>query len=781
MAAAIRFILRHRGFVLGAIVVLLGLSVYSARRLRLQFQFRDFYDYPANPDLPDFKRANQDFGDPAGNVVVVLRAKDVFAPAVLGYIGQLTKAIEPDPIFVHVHSLSNARALRASGEDVVSGPVLTGLPRDAAAVAALRRIVLGDPLLVRRLVSPDGTVAAVLAEMRKPAAFASIAEQDAAMQAVKKALANNPPPDGISAVITGAPAVEVETTRALVLDQMHLMPGVLLVLFIALFLTFRSKHGVLLAFASVNVATIWTAGFYAALGRPVDTLGSVIPTSILVYGVVDPIFVLTRYLLKIDAGKNNHDAIVESLSELALPCFLTSVTTALGFFAFTTAAAPTIQYYGITVGVGVLLSWVTTVTLLPILLSLTAPPQRRFASLGMAKAIDRSLHRVWLFTRGRVPLVLAATALVLVGGGLIASRQHVSNVYIGGLPNGEVRAEARRLERDLTGVLRFAVYLTGDVDSMRQPDVLAAIEKIDREMEAMPDVTFSVSLADIVGQANQAFSGGDPAERHVPRSRALIAQYLALLDPQDRSSIVSDDYARTQIAILVRDEGGAKALALADALGRVTAASGIERLGIHVALTGNGIVAYRELYKVVVDLVYGFAVAFAIVFALQWVMFRSLRIALVSVLPNLVPVVLCFIALRALALDLRIDTALVLCVSIGGLFNTTIHLAARIIQTRRAGERQPDLVVEQSLRAIGPAALFTSTILSAGFAVLTLSSFPGLRALGLLSMVTLLSAVVCDIVLSPILFRFLIDWRRPIAAPARAAAIAALSPPAAAE
>ena len=219
----------------------------------------------------------------------------------------------------------------------------------------------------------------------------------------EKVLAAFPLSPGVEAVVTGAPAVEVETTRALTMDQLHLMPGVMLVLILALFFTFRAMHGILLALASVTVATVWTAGVYSCFGRSVDLIGSIIPTAILVYGVVDPIFVLTRFLNKLDAGKSKDDAIVESLSELALPSFLTSLTTALGFLAFVSAPAPTVKYYGITVGIGVLLSWVTTVTVLPVLLSLAAAPKRRFASLGSTQRIDRALRGVWQFTRTRVP------------------------------------------------------------------------------------------------------------------------------------------------------------------------------------------------------------------------------------------------------------------------------------------------------------------------------------------------------------------------------------------
>jgi len=760
MAFVIRFILRHRRVVSVALLLLVGLSLYSSRRIRLQFQFRDFYDFPGNAMLGDFKRANDDFGDPAGNVVVLLRAKDVFAPPVLAYIKGLTTAIEPNDLFVHVHSLSNARALRGHGDDVITGPLFDEIPSDPAAIAALRGYVLTDPLLVHRLVSPDATAAAVLAEMRTPAAFATIDQQADALEAVKKVLASHPPPPGIDAVITGAPSVEVETTRSMMTDQMRLMPGVLAVLVLALFFTFRSKHGILLALSSVNVATIWTAGIYACFGRHVDIIGSVIPTTILVYGVVDPIFVLTRFLSKIDAGKSQEDAIVESLSELALPCFLTSLTTALGFLAFITASAPTVQYYGITVGAGVLLSWVTTITVLPVLLSFVRPPKKRFASLAYNRRLDNTLHGIWGFTRARIPLVLGATAVLLFGGGFLARRQHVVNEYIGSLPNGRAQDQARSLERDLTGIIRFVAYLDGAPDSMRRPEVLAAISKIERAMESMPLVTYTVSLADVVAQANQAFAGGDVAERRIPRSRALVAQYLALLDPQDRSAIVSDDYARSQIAFLARDRGSGGARDVRDALERAIAASGIQALGVRVALTGNGIVAYKQLDDVVLELLYGFVLAFTIVVVLQLLFFRSLRIALISVVPNLVPVVLCFLTLRMLSINMRIDSALVLCVSIGGLFNTTIHLATRIRQLARSGEQDPDRIVDLGLRAIGPAALFTSGILSAGFAGLMLSSFPGLRALGLLSMVTLLSAVACDIVISPVLFRLFFGWRR---------------------
>lgn len=759
MAAFVRLVLRHRWTVLALILATAVIAGWSARRVRFQFQFRDFYDYPSNPDLPALQRANADFGDPAGHVVVLVRAADVFRPEVLEFVRDVADDLGKNPRFSRVDSLTNVRAIRARGDEIVTGALADPVPTAPRALAEIRAFALADPSISNRIVSRDGRVTAILAELATPAAFATIAEQRAALDGVERVLSAHPAPPGVSAAATGTPAIEVETTRVLVGDQLRLVPAVIAVIVLALFGAFRSLHGIVLGLASVATATLWTAGLFARIGRPVDIVGSVIPITILVYGVVDPIFVLTRFLQKVDAGEDRDAAIVNASSELALPCFLTSLTTALGFAAFVTSSAPTVRFYGFTVAIGVALSWVTTITLLPVLLSLAAPPKGRRSNGALTRFIDRALVRIWAATRSRLAVVLAGTAALLAAGAVTGARARVANEYVGSLPRGEVQAEVRELERSLAGVVRFVVYLHGKPGAMQRPEVLSAMERIERAARGVASVNYTSSLAAVVAQTNQAFMGGDTSERRVPESHRLVAQYLALLAPQDRVELVSDDFSRAQIAVLGRDEGSAVAAATAQRLKQAVDQSGIERLGIQATLTGAGIAAYRGLDRVVSELALGFVAAFAIVLVLAGALFRSVRVAAISAVPNLIPVALCFVTLRALSLNLRMDSALVLGISIGGLFNTTIHLAARIRQLDRAGQQAPDEAVGSSLRAVGPAALFTSGILSAGFSVLMLSRFPGLQILGVLSMVTLVSAVVADIVVSPVLFRRFLRFR----------------------
>jgi predicted RND superfamily exporter protein len=551
-------------------------------------------------------------------------------------------------------------------------------------------------------------------------------------------------------------------------DQLILMPGVLLVLVVALFATFRSIHGILLPLGAVTVALVWTLGVFAIFGRPVDIIGSVIPTTLLVYGVVDPIFVLTRYLLKLDMGRSKEDAIVESMSELVLPCALTSFTTALGFAAFATATLPTIRYFGIAVAVGVTFALVTTLTVLPLLLAVTPAPTVRFTALRSSQRLDAILQAVWAGIRGRLWTVMAAVVVLFAVGGWLVREQHIVNVYVRALPRGDALEGATLLEKKLSGVVRIIVYLEGEADVMKRPEVVKAIDAVDRFAEQQPGVTSSVSLADLIAEENQAFAGGDPAEHKVPASRSLIAQYLAIVDPQDRSEFVSDDFAKSHIPILVEDVGSEKLADLRDKIERETERA-FAGLPVKASMTGNGVIVYKECDQIVIEVLYGFITAFSIIVLLEWLMLRSLRIALISIVPNAVPVLVCFLTMKILRLDLRIDNSLVLCISVGGLFNTTIHLAARILQRLRAGESNPDAIVEHSMRLIGPPSFLTAAILSLGFAVLIFSSFPGLQALGVLSMVTLMTGFVSDMVITPVMMRLFYGWKRAIEGASNAA------------
>jgi predicted RND superfamily exporter protein len=756
----IRLMLRHR--VIAGLLLLLSVvaAAYQARTIEVRFQYKDFYDYPGNPRLPLLNRYSEEFGDPGGFVVLLIENQDVFSAEILAYVDSLTKQLESLDQFKQVISLTNAHAIRAVDDGVESGTLFRRPPVTPEEVERLRRTALSSSLLVRRLVAPDSTATAVLSEMRTPAALATVPEQKAAVDAVAKVMRSTRPPPGVRAQVTGAPLVEVETTRALVKDQLTLTPAVLLILAAALALTFRSIHGILLPLAAVTVSLVWTAGVFSFLHHPIDIVGSIIPTALLVYGVVDPIFVYTRYLDKLQLSRTREQAVLEAMRELLLPCFVTSFTTALGFAAFITATLPMIKFFGIVVGLGVLFAFVTTVTVLPLLLVSVGPSEFQTQRPWIATATSSLMRHIWQVARSRPELMVAAALSMLIAGAAAAYDMSIVNEYVGVLPKGRVQEGVRLLEQKLSGVVRVVVYLEGEPGSLKRPEVLRAIEAVDRFAEQQPVVTSSLSLADLVLDTNRAFLPGDPEGDKIPDSEPLISQYLSFVDPRDISDFVNSDYSRSHIRILLSDRGGKTLWELRDGLQREIATHFPLSLGVKATLTGYGVVAYQDLDRVVVEVLEGFLIAFGLIVLVQLVMFRSLRVALISIVPNVVPVCACFLLMRALGLHLRVDNSLVLCISVGGLFNTTIHIIARVLQQVRSGVREPDVIMARSLEAVGPPSLYTAVILSFGFSAMGLSRFPGLQMLGLLCLVTLLSGFVADAFLTTSFMRLFFGWKK---------------------
>jgi predicted RND superfamily exporter protein len=760
----LRALLRHRTTFVAALAVSLAVAGWSATRVKVRFSVRDFYDYPGNPDVKVVDGYHKDFGDPGGFVFVLVQADDVFARPVLQYIEGLTHDLEPDKTFSRVISLVNAKAIYADGDAVNVGALLQPIPADQAGIERARKAATASQLLRRRLVAPDSRTTAVLAEMRTPVAQASIEEQRQAVEAVERVIAKRPPPAGVTVRVTGAPTIEVEGSRLLLVDQLVFFPVAVVIMLIALFLTFRTWHGVLLPFGAVLTALGWTLGIFPAFGRPVDMISSAIPATLLVYGAVDPIFVLSRFLQKLESGLNREEALIQAYRELGLPCFLTSLTTALGFFSFATMKLPTIVNFGWVVGIGVSLAWVTTMTVLPLLLGSLPVPKQRALKNNMSLWIDARIHAFWDWTRARIKPMLAATALVCGLGAWASTHQVVSISHVGLLPPGGVREAIEHMEKNLTGVLRTAIVIEGPEGSMKRPEVLKAIARIDETAMKNPNVESTVSLSSLVAEVNQAFNGGDVKERRIPDSKALIAQYLSMLGPDERSDYVDSTYSKTHIRILSVDKGSAIWRPMAAEL-RAAIDRELKPLGITATITGFAGVIVPTLDSMVDEMIIGFIVGFLVIVAFEWLLFRSLRIALISVVPNALAALACFVVLSILGISLRIGTTLFLSVSIGGLFNTTIHIAARARQRLAEGETDPDVVLDHSLRKVGPPAFYTAAILSAGFGVFLLSRFPDLRTFGVLSVTVLMTGFFCDLIVTPVLMRVFYDWPKAEAQP----------------
>lgn len=729
-----RWVLEHKRAALALVVVALVAAGYGARRLQLRFTFRDFYDYPGNAAVPLLDRYEKEFGDPAGSVDLLVMSQDAFQPAVIAYLAELTHAMEAEPLFSRVDSLANASV--AGGARMV--PLFTKFPPPREQMALARARAEASPRLVRHLVSEQGSLTLVRAQLA--ALSPSLEEEKAAVAAARRVLDAHPPPPVASAHVVGTPVIAVAMTEPLLRDQVVFMGAAVALILLALVLCFRSLLGVIVPLLTVLTALVWTAGVFPFLGRPLDMISSVIPATLMVYGAVDPIFVISRFLQQLERGLTRREAIVAAYAELLLPCFLSSLTTACGFFAFAVLDLPILRAFGITIGIGVCFAFITTVTVLPLLLDTLPAPRAAPARPRLHHLIERTLTQLWEHTRKRRALLLAVLVAFAIAAAFYGRAQNISVSYANLLPARESGFLLHYVERHLDGHGREAVLIEGEPGAAERPEALRAMAAIAAAARANPMVTSATAITDALAELTPS-----PAN----------SEALSALTPAVRRDYVNEDGSRAQIAIRFMDRGSAAWRAFQVELEQATAQA-LVGLPLHASFTGFTATLFPVLDHAVEEMLTGFVLSFCIVVLLQWLVLRSFRVALISIGPNLIPVLTCFVVLRALGISLRIGSVLFLCVSIGGLFNTTIQLSAQVLRRMRAGRRDGDAVIAESLRVVAPPAVFTAGILSLGFAIFIGSRFPDLQIFGVLSLTTMLVGVAADLVVTPLLLRWLL-------------------------
>jgi predicted RND superfamily exporter protein len=586
--------------------------------------------------------------------------------------------------------------------------------------------------------------------------------KDGAIDFVREAVGRIPQPPGLRVDVSGAPLLEREITALIAADQARLMPIALIVMIALLIVVFRSWHGVALCLASVLLALFWSLGTLALFGSHIDALASAIPITLLVYGAVDPIFVLSRFRGKIAAGLDKRSALVKTYEELFVPCFLTSVTTALAFFSFATMTLRTVVVFGVVTGMGVLYAFVATAVVLPLLLlTFPAPRTNRITGeVGSYPWLENAIGALggWIAVHVRGVLVAAGVSMLLASA-LLGRLQVNANTY-DLVPDGRIKTVARVVDDKLSGIGSFAILFEGPPGSIKRPETIAAIAALDAYNDTWPGVTASISLADLLREMNAAFAGVSPTSAEaLPLDRSLVAQYLAVLSPSDRGAFVNESYSRAQLMLTTKGEGGSagwrkQRRALEGQIATLLPPA----LGVTATVTGVDSAYLRAMDGVASEMVWGFAVGFAIVIVCVGWILRSVRAAYLSLLPNLLPAMFCFATFALLDIDLRLGTTLFLSVSIGGLFNTTIHLASRMLDQLRGGATDAAVIVDEAMRKVIPPAAFTALVLSLGFFVFAFSSYPDLRAFGILSMVSIIVGLLADTFVTPALFRlFLVN------------------------
>jgi hydrophobe/amphiphile efflux-3 (HAE3) family protein len=672
-------------------------------------------------------------------VLVALAADDIFTAPNLERIKRMTQRIEALDGVHHVVSLATALNLRAVGDELEVAPFLETLPSDAAARARLRQEVLENPVYEGNLVSADGRATVLSIHLRDMSERELVAS--GLIQAIERVVDQE---RGETSVwVTGGLYAKAENARLMLEDIRRTIPlAVAVAMFVAWF-CFRSIRGVLIPAATILISVIWILGFIAAIGTPLNLLTVIIPTLLLVVGFAYAIHVVSEYydvLTERASGEERRgEAFLIALRRVALPISLAGVTTAAGFFSLTTSPIHAIRQFGVFSTLGVVVTVLVSLTFAPAVLALLPEP-RRIRDRVTGNRFDRVAEWLARFVvRRRLPILAAGAAVALIAAvGTLHIR--VSTDFVE--PGSFLHRSAVAFNEHLEGANSFYVVLdTNYAGAFKEPANLQEIRALQRWLEELPEIGGTTSIVDYLVLINRGFHGGAPEKLVIPDSKALISQLFFFGANDELERFVDSRFQTTSIHVrsTVNDSSSMQRL-----VKKIEARTAELPEELSATVTGNTVMVTHTIDDIARGQAVSLVFAFLMILAVLSLLFTSVRVGLLALIPNALPVLFYFGVLGFTGITLNSTTGLVACLVLGIAVDDTIHLLARFNDSakRLADEYRG---ISEALHTVGRPVTYTSIALCLGFLVLTLSHFHNQVQFGALASVTLAFAWLVDI------------------------------------
>ena len=743
----------HRRWLVVALATLLMLAVTAgARFIGVTNDYRSLFDED-NPQLLALDALEDTYAVSNAALIAVAAREEpagegsIFTREALGAIEELTEAAWQVPFSIRVDSLTNYTHSEALDDDLIVEPLVEDAASlDDAGVARVRDIALDAVEIAGRLVSRDGRVGGVAIHFALPedtdAATVEITDHLHAM--VAAARASHP---DLAYHLTGD-VVMHRNFADITQDELRtLTPLVFVIIVVASAVLLRSLLGTLALVVTLVFVVNTTVGFAGWVGTVFNPANSGVPIIVMTVAVAHSVHIVAAVLAGMRRGLGRNEAVAESLRTNAWPVFLTTATTAIGFLSLNASDAPPFRVLGNLVAFGVLCAFVYSMTLLPALLSilpLRAPPARAdrpglFDRLGDFVVARRTflLWFVGLLTAG---LVMGIPRIVLTDNWT----RYFDERY-------EFRRDTDFVIENLTGMETLEYSLNAQREGgVTDPQYLRAVDAFAEWFRAQPEVVHVQAFPDMMKRLNRNMHGDDPAFHRLPDDPELAAQYLLLYElslpfGSDLNNRIDVAKSRTRMTVALRSLTSRQQREL-DA--RAQAWLGASAPELATPASGVSIVFAHLSQRNIESMLRGTIIAMALISLILIGVFRSVRLGLVSLVPNFLPAAMSFGLWGYLVGRVGLAGSVMVAIAFGIIVDDTIHFLSKYLKARREGLDSAD-AVRSAFRGVGHALWTTTAVLSLGFLVFATSGFEVSWALGLMVTMTIVFALLADFLLLP--------------------------------
>ncbi len=730
------------------LIILTAVMGWGVRQVRIDPSVETLFA-KNSPEYKYYDTCRKKYGSDS-MVAIAMSTSDLFSVHNLQILKELTDTISNFPQVERVISLANTADIRHKFLGVKTVPIFKKLNEGHESLSEFRSQLLADELFVNNLISRDGKTAMIIVYLKAGSKDAKLSGVliDKLVKFLKTL-----EKDGLKFYVAGAPVEQYEFIRLIRHDQMIFVPLIALLLILTTFVIYRSFACMIMAMSIVGSTLVWTMGTIAYTGQEFNLATSLLGPVIMIVAVINSIYLINLFLEIRPHQKSLQRAVVLTIEQLGLPCFLTHVTAILGFMSLAVNSVPAIRSFGWFAALGTFYSYFLEILLTTILLPIL-PYRRSNESYNEQHFINRIVVDFLERLEFRWKWVILAVTIVVLAFSL-KGIQHIkvdTNIVKQMKPELPIAVSTRFIDDNVTGVYSLGfIFRRRDGQPMTDYQTLSMLDTFKDYLESQPAIAKVNCITMLVKKINMARKN-DPLEYEIPDNPKWLARYFkgiaASKDPE-LWKMISPDFREIRMEARMRAVGTTEGNAMEEAARAYLE----EHMSKHFEyrLTGNVVLLGKMAKELVQEQMKSFGFAFVSIFLLITFIFRSVRMALLASIPNLFPILAVYGFMGFVGIELSTPTAMISSIVLGFVVDAAIQFLYRFRQEFHHNHHYIQ-ALHHTYRSMGQSVVVSTLILVMGFASSAFASFKPTLHFGLLTSLTIFLAMLfCLLVLPMVL------------------------------
>ncbi len=749
------FILAHPKSVLFGLTILLFVSIFPASNIRTDFNLEGFYP-EEDPVIADYEKLEEEFGRDDNSIIIGFKTDSLFTDKVLLDLQSIVDQLEEIDYLAEVLSILDAQEIKSEDGQLTFAPYFDLENSTNEQLSNIKEDITLDPFLNGSLINSSGNATAIVLRINE--------EENTFFN-------RNYIIDSINDVLdeyrsdyefhtSGIPYFRNQYVNLLNGEIVMYIAISSILIILLLWYIYRTIWGVLFPMVIVWSTLLLTVAIIQLTGGYLEIMSSTIAPILLCVGVADAIHMISKYDDARESGFSKHNSIIEMLKTLGSATFLTSLTTAIGFATLFTSTVMPMRRFGIYTAAGVLLAYLVTIFFLPVILS-RLKSKRIFdeKSGSFYPLLQKWLYKLSGLNRLNYRKVVIFGLLVTLIFSIGITKIEVNGKVFDDVGDDtELMQDSRFFSDQIAPQFPMEFLInTEEPDGALSVDLLQRVSQFEQKLLEYPEIHRVVGLHTLMGEVHRVLTGGkrnEDLDNPLPDSDQAIAQYTLLMEINEADelyNLVDFDYRKLRITAQTEDAGSKRINEIRDEF-----RSEMKRLfpDEEVTVTGTTILSADLTDKIVYSLAWSIMLAiFAITFIMA-MLFKSFKMALIALVPNLIPLLIVGGVMGFAGIDIKPSTAVIFTIALGIAVDDSIHYLARFrIEYLKSKAMLPSLTAT-TVRT-GRAIIVTSLILIAGFGTLITSAFTSTAMMGILVCTTIFGALMADLFVLPSLFYWL--------------------------